>query len=111
MLPADQQPTLIRSVGAYAYDFRNKAQHAPGYWRDIGTIDAYYAASMDFLSRSIHHSIRILTTACLQPPRVTLPRCTHCTPAFIQTHGSRSPCSHPVSGLGQARRSTERFCC
>lgn len=36
----DLIPALIRSVKTFAYDFKS-------YWRDIGTIDAYYAASMD----------------------------------------------------------------
>jgi glucose-1-phosphate adenylyltransferase len=42
-------PALIRSSRTYAYDFRDKTQNAPCYWRDIGTIDAYYAASMELL--------------------------------------------------------------
>lgn len=36
----DLIPVLMHFVRTYAYDF-------PHYWRDIGTIDAYYAASMD----------------------------------------------------------------
>jgi glucose-1-phosphate adenylyltransferase len=41
-------PHLIHSARrVYAYDFRDEISNAPGYWRDIGTIDAYYAASMD----------------------------------------------------------------
>jgi len=42
-------PALIRSLRTYAYDFRDKTQNAPCYWRDIGTIDAYYSASMELL--------------------------------------------------------------
>jgi glucose-1-phosphate adenylyltransferase len=42
-------PALIRSVGTYVYNFRDRTQKAAGYWRDIGTIDAYYAASMDMV--------------------------------------------------------------
>ena len=42
-------PALIRSLRTYAYDFRDKTQKAPCYWRDIGTIDAYYSASMELL--------------------------------------------------------------
>jgi glucose-1-phosphate adenylyltransferase len=45
----DVLPSLIHSVRTYAYDFRSR-DGAPGYWRDIGTIDAYYAASIDLLS-------------------------------------------------------------
>jgi glucose-1-phosphate adenylyltransferase len=43
----DVIPTLIRSRRVFAYDFRDEAQNTPRYWRDIGTIDAYYTASMD----------------------------------------------------------------
>ena len=42
-------PALVRSGFAYAYDFRDDARDLPRYWRDIGTIDAYYQASMDLL--------------------------------------------------------------
>jgi glucose-1-phosphate adenylyltransferase len=42
-------PALIRLGRVFAYDFRDKATHTPHYWRDIGTIDAYYAASMDLV--------------------------------------------------------------
>jgi glucose-1-phosphate adenylyltransferase len=45
----DVIPALIRSARTYAYDFRDKTQEAPRYWRDIGTIDAYYQASMDLV--------------------------------------------------------------
>ena len=45
----DIVPALIRFSRAYAYDFRDKFQNAPCYWRDIGTIDAYYDASMELL--------------------------------------------------------------
>jgi glucose-1-phosphate adenylyltransferase len=36
-------PSLIDSARVYAYDFH------PRYWRDIGTIDSYYRASMDLV--------------------------------------------------------------
>lgn len=48
-------PRLIHSHRVYAYDFSNN--RIPGirdneelaYWRDVGTLDAYYAANMDLL--------------------------------------------------------------
>lgn len=48
----DVIPALTKEGGACVYDFaRNQVpgQHGPerGYWRDIGTIDSYYEASMD----------------------------------------------------------------
>ena len=48
----DILPGLIGRSGMYAYDFQTN--HIPGdppgsevYWRDVGTIDAYYDANMD----------------------------------------------------------------
>ena len=51
----DILPTLIGRAEMFAYDFQTN--QIPGdppaqapYWRDVGTIDAYYAASMDLRS-------------------------------------------------------------
>ena len=40
-------PTLIESVPVYAYRFYDENKKAAKYWRDIGTLDAYYDANMD----------------------------------------------------------------
>jgi glucose-1-phosphate adenylyltransferase len=50
-------PSMIPFGRTYAYDFR-------AYWRDIGTIDAYYQASMDIPIRSarIYRESRILNS-------------------------------------------------
>ncbi len=42
-------PLLIRSGRTYAYDFRDEIHDSPRYWRDIGTVDAYYQANMDLV--------------------------------------------------------------
>jgi glucose-1-phosphate adenylyltransferase len=42
-------PSLIESRRVCAYDFRDEATGGPRYWRDVGTIDSYYSASMDLL--------------------------------------------------------------
>lgn len=42
-------PSLIHSGCTYAYDFRDSVQNSPRYWRDIGTLDGYYEASMDLV--------------------------------------------------------------
>jgi glucose-1-phosphate adenylyltransferase len=48
----DILPSLVGRTGMYAYDFQTNRipgdppEQAP-YWRDVGTIDAYYDASMD----------------------------------------------------------------
>ena len=42
-------PSLIPSARVYAYDFRDELRESPHYWRDIGTLDSFYEASMDLL--------------------------------------------------------------
>jgi len=45
-------PSLVRSAHVRSYEFRDKAKDLPGYWRDIGTVDAYHATSMDLVRPS-----------------------------------------------------------
>jgi glucose-1-phosphate adenylyltransferase len=40
-------PSLISRVPVYAYRFTDENKKAAKYWRDIGTLDAYYEANMD----------------------------------------------------------------
>jgi glucose-1-phosphate adenylyltransferase len=40
-------PPLIHTAPVYSYRFYDENKKAAKYWRDIGTLDAYYEASMD----------------------------------------------------------------
>jgi len=40
-------PALIHDVNVYSYRFYDENKKASKYWRDIGTIDAYFEANMD----------------------------------------------------------------
>ncbi len=40
-------PALLKEVPSYAYRFYDENKKASKYWRDIGTLDAYYEANMD----------------------------------------------------------------
>jgi len=40
-------PALIHSAPVFAYRFYDENKKAAKYWRDIGTLDAYYEANMD----------------------------------------------------------------
>jgi glucose-1-phosphate adenylyltransferase len=40
-------PPLIERRGVYSYRFYDENKKAAKYWRDIGTLDAYYEANMD----------------------------------------------------------------
>jgi glucose-1-phosphate adenylyltransferase len=44
-------PSLIGSGKVFAYPFLDE-KGAPGYWRDIGTLDSYYEANMDLVAVS-----------------------------------------------------------
>ena len=48
-------PTMVPRGLVRAYTFSEAESRRPSYWRDIGTLDSYYAASMDLVSR--HPSI------------------------------------------------------
>ncbi len=40
-------PALLSKTGVYAYRFYDENKKASKYWRDIGTLDAYFDANMD----------------------------------------------------------------
>lgn len=43
-------PSLIKSHRVYAYMFRDENKKAAQYWRDVGTVDAYWEANLDLVS-------------------------------------------------------------
>lgn len=43
-------PAIIDSSRVVAWPFRDPQLETPGYWRDVGTLDSYYEASMDLIS-------------------------------------------------------------
>jgi glucose-1-phosphate adenylyltransferase len=48
----DVLPRIVSEAKVYAYDFHDLNAKAARYWRDVGTLDAYYAANMDLVSVS-----------------------------------------------------------
>ncbi len=44
-------PALVQKEMVYAYPFRDETTHDSCYWRDIGTLDSYYEATMELVSR------------------------------------------------------------
>jgi glucose-1-phosphate adenylyltransferase len=43
-------PAIIDSQRVFAYRFRDENRKGSAYWRDVGTLDAYYQANMDLIS-------------------------------------------------------------
>lgn len=46
----DVIPSMIDSYKVYAYNFIDKSTNKAQYWKDVGTIDAYYKANMALVS-------------------------------------------------------------
>ncbi len=46
----DMIPAMIGKDRVFAFDFRQGDPGETGYWRDVGTIDAYFEANMDLVS-------------------------------------------------------------
>ena len=42
-------PAIIQSHRVFAFPFRDENRKTVAYWRDVGTIDAYYEANMDLI--------------------------------------------------------------
>ncbi|MFH1779208.1 MAG: glucose-1-phosphate adenylyltransferase [Candidatus Omnitrophota bacterium] len=42
-------PSMLTKAKVYAYDFKDENKKEAKYWRDIGTLDAYYEANMDLM--------------------------------------------------------------
>ena len=42
-------PSIIDSHRVFAFPFRDENRKGAAYWRDVGTIDAYYQANMDLI--------------------------------------------------------------
>jgi glucose-1-phosphate adenylyltransferase len=45
----DLLPRLVASHGVQAFPFRDENRKQDAYWRDVGTIDAYFEATMDLV--------------------------------------------------------------
>ena len=69
----DVIPRLLQECRVIAYDFRDLNAKQSRYWRDVGTLDAYYEANMDLVSVTpefnlYDHRWPIRTKATQQPP-------------------------------------------
>lgn len=45
----DLIPTLIDQYPVYAYPFRDASGEGPAYWRDVGTVDAFWTANLELI--------------------------------------------------------------
>ena len=52
-------PRLIQSAKVYSSRFHDENKQTSTYWRDIGTLDSYYEASMDLVKRHALHGVEM----------------------------------------------------
>jgi glucose-1-phosphate adenylyltransferase len=45
----DIVPKLVRNYQAYAYSFRDAQRESTAYWRDVGTVDAFWQANLELI--------------------------------------------------------------
>lgn len=45
----DLLPRILSKHRVFAYNFEDENRNGPQYWRDVGTVDAYYEANMDLV--------------------------------------------------------------
>lgn len=48
----DMIPSIIDAHRVFAFPFEDRNKHREAYWRDVGTIDAYFDSNMDLVSVS-----------------------------------------------------------
>jgi len=70
-------PMMIGRDRVFAFDFRRGDCGGTGYWRDVGTIDAYYEANMDLIAVTPELNLydpqwSILTYQSASPPAKTV---------------------------------------
>lgn len=46
----DVIPAIVSARRVYAYEFLDENRKSTAYWRDVGTLDAYYEANMDLVA-------------------------------------------------------------
>jgi len=66
-------PSIIHKYRVYAYPFRDPDTQRPAFWRDVGTLDAFWEANMELISVSpelniYDHDWPILTHHAQLPP-------------------------------------------
>ena len=91
-------PSIIKDYRVYAYPFRDPETSEQAYWRDVGTLDAFWEANMELVS----------VTPQLNLYDQKWPIFTHQTQAppakFVFDDPDRRGDSHPVDGVRRLRR-------
>lgn len=76
-------PGMLKDARVFAYPFRDENRKQAAYWRDVGTLDAYYQTSMDLIAVDpiLNLYDRAWPIHTFQPPMPP--------PKFVHTEGTR----------------------
>ena len=50
-------PSMLKTDNIFSYPFNSSTKNRSNYWRDVGTLDAYYEANMDLLNNTQSSSL------------------------------------------------------
>lgn len=76
-------PRLIETAGVYAYPFQDENKKRSRYWRDVGTLDSFWAANMDLVEVDPEFNLYDTTW----PLQLTLPPHPPAKFVFAETEG------------------------
>jgi glucose-1-phosphate adenylyltransferase len=99
-------PNMLKEARVFAYPFRDENRKTAAYWRDVGTLDAYYQTTMDLITVDpiLNLYDRNWPIHTYQPPEPP-PKFVHDAPGRTgQAHNSIICQGSIVSG-GEVRRS------
>jgi glucose-1-phosphate adenylyltransferase len=117
----DILPKMVDDYRVYSYDFVDENKKEALYWRDVGTLEAYYDANMDIASVSpvfnlydetwpirTHHRQSLCSKSLAAPARLS-------TPSFLPAASFRAaPCatafSLPTCASIPTPKSNRAFC-
>lgn len=88
-------PALIRSSLVRAYPFRDKNTGHTSYWRDVGTLDAFYEANMDLVA--VDPELNLYDRS--WPLRTYVPQNPPPKFVFAQTAGANPRSGHALDSL------------
>ena len=99
-------PPMLGTHDVFAHPFRDENRKVDAYWRDVGTLDAYYQANMDLIE--IEPELNLYDPSWpIHTHHLPLP-----PPKFIHDHGDRVGaafnsvvCNGSILSGGQAHRS------
>ena len=99
-------PGMLADSRVFAYPFRDENRKTAAYWRDVGTIDAYYQTSMDLIAVDpiLNLYDRVWPIHTYQPPYPP-PKFVHDSPGRMGSATNSIVCQGTIVSGAEVRRS------